>query len=73
MDHMIDAGLVEKENAAREAALKRDYDGLGEQLDRRGIAIDAIRDKVAAFGVATPSWGVGTGGTLIAPFPCPDF
>ena len=69
MDHMIDAGLVEKENAAREAALKRDHDALGEQLDRRGVAIDAIRDKVAAFGVAAPSWGVGTGGTRFARFP----
>ncbi len=69
MDHMIDTGLVEKENAAREAALSRDYDALGEQLARRGIAIDAIRDKVAAFGVAIPSWGVGTGGTRFARFP----
>jgi L-rhamnose isomerase/sugar isomerase len=69
METMIDAGLVEKENAAREAALKRDCDALGERLDRRGIAIDAIRDKVAAFGVAAPSWGVGTGGTRFARFP----
>ena len=29
-----------KHNAAREAALERDYDHLGERLDRRGIAID---------------------------------
>ena len=69
MDLMIDAGAVEKENAAREVALSRDYDALGEQLDRRGIAIGAILDKVAAFGVATPSWGVGTGGTRFARFP----
>ena len=27
------------------------------------------RDKVAAFGVAVPSWGVGTGGTRFARFP----
>ena len=46
---VIDTRLVEKDNAAREAALKRDYDALGERLDRRGIAIDAIRDKVAGF------------------------
>ncbi len=71
MDLMIDAGLVEKENASRTAALKRDYDHLGEQLDRRGIAIDQIRDKVARFGVAVPSWGVGTGGTRFARFPGP--
>jgi L-rhamnose isomerase/sugar isomerase len=69
MERIIDAALVEKENAAREAALRRDYDALGEQLGRSGIAIDAIRDKAAAFGVAIPSWGVGTGGTRFARFP----
>ena len=69
METMIDPGLVETENAAREAALSHDYDALGEKLDRRGIAIDGIRDKVAAFGVAAPSWGVGTGGTRFARFP----
>jgi L-rhamnose isomerase/sugar isomerase len=69
MEHMIDTGLVEKENSAREAALRRDYDTLSEQLDRRGVAIDAIRDKVATFGVAAPSWGVGTGGTRFARYP----
>jgi L-rhamnose isomerase / sugar isomerase len=69
MEHIIDPALVEKENAARVAFLRRDYETLGEQLDRRGIAIDAIRDKAAAFGVAIPSWGVGTGGTRFARFP----
>ena len=71
MEHIIDAALVERENAARAAFLRRDYETLGEQLDRRGIAIDAIRDKVAAFTVAVPSWGVGTGGTRFARFPGP--
>jgi L-rhamnose isomerase/sugar isomerase len=49
--------------------LRRDYETLGERLDRRGIAIDAIRDKVSAFQIAIPSWGVGTGGTRFARFP----
>jgi L-rhamnose isomerase/sugar isomerase len=69
MEHIIDVALVEKENAARAAFIRRDYEALGEQLDRRGIAIDAIRDRAAAFGVAIPSWGVGTGGTRFARFP----
>jgi L-rhamnose isomerase/sugar isomerase len=66
---IIAQNVVEADNAALEAALIRDYSHLGEQLDRRGIAIDAIRDKVAAFHVAVPSWGVGTGGTRFARFP----
>jgi L-rhamnose isomerase/sugar isomerase len=69
MEQMIDPGLVARENAAREAAARRDYEMLGEQVARRGIAIDAIRDKAADFGVAIPSWGVGTGGTRFARFP----
>ncbi|MEE2865480.1 MAG: L-rhamnose catabolism isomerase [Pseudomonadota bacterium] len=49
--------------------MKRDYETLGERLDRRGVSIDAIKAKVAAYGVAVPSWGVGTGGTRFARFP----
>ena len=68
-DTMIDADIVAKDNAARETDLRRDYDSLGERLGRRGIAIDAIKARVAAFHVAVPSWGVGTGGTRFARFP----
>jgi len=68
-DQLIATDVVEAENAGRRDRLQRDYDHLGEQLDRRDIAIDTIRDKVAAFTVAVPSWGVGTGGTRFARFP----
>ena len=67
-EHIIDPSVVEAENASRAADLHVDYDTLGERLDRRGINIDAIKDKVAAFSVAVPSWGVGTGGTRFARF-----
>ncbi len=69
METMIARDVVEKNNAAREKALGADYTALGEQLARRGISIDAILKKVEAFGVAIPSWGVGTGGTRFARFP----
>lgn len=68
-EHIIDPSIIEAENASRAADLNVDYDTLGERLDRRGIAIDAIKSKVAAFSVAVPSWGVGTGGTRFARFP----
>ena len=68
---MIDASLIERENAARRTALQDDYDALGAHLARRGIAIDAITARVAGYGVAVPSWGVGTGGTRFARFPGP--
>lgn len=66
---MIDKRLIEKENAARDKALAEDYAALGAQLARRGIDIAAIKAKVARYGVAIPSWGVGTGGTRFARFP----
>ncbi|WP_432289129.1 L-rhamnose catabolism isomerase (plasmid) [Aminobacter sp. BA135] len=69
METMISGDAVEKSNAGRERALRADFASLGEQLDRRGIAIDAILARVEAFGVAIPSWGVGTGGTRFARFP----
>ncbi len=68
-DRLISADILGSDNKSREAALTSDYTYLGEQLARRGIDIDAIRDKVAAFHVAVPSWGVGTGGTRFARFP----
>ncbi|MGB3830965.1 MAG: L-rhamnose catabolism isomerase [Mesorhizobium sp.] len=70
-EQIIPSAIVEKANAAREKELRRDYEALGEKLARRGVAIDAIRAKVAAFHVAIPSWGVGTGGTRFARFPGP--
>ena len=41
------------------------------QLARRSVDIDEITRRVAAFKVAIPSWGVGTGGTRFGRFPGP--
>jgi len=68
-EQLIPADVVAASNAAHESDLRKDYESLGERLDRRGIDIDAIKAKVSAFGVAIPSWGVGTGGTRFARFP----
>ncbi|NIY73472.1 L-rhamnose catabolism isomerase [Marivivens donghaensis] len=61
--------VIQNENEKRIADLQRDYDALGEQLDRRSIDIAAIKDRAKGFGVAVPSWGTGTGGTRFARFP----
>ncbi|WP_099826360.1 L-rhamnose catabolism isomerase [Oceaniglobus indicus] len=68
---MIEPSVIEAENARAKADLRADYAALGEHLDRRGIDIDAIKTRVAAYGIAVPSWGVGTGGTRFARFPGP--
>ncbi len=70
-EHIIEPDIVEAHNAKLIDDLHADYDNLGERLDRRGIAIDAIKAKIAEFSIAVPSWGVGTGGTRFARFPGP--
>jgi L-rhamnose isomerase / sugar isomerase len=66
---MINKTVIEQSNDAAIARLKADYDALGEHLDRRDIDIATIKNKVANYGIAVPSWGVGTGGTRFARFP----
>ncbi|MEY8877592.1 MAG: L-rhamnose catabolism isomerase [Leptothrix sp. (in: b-proteobacteria)] len=69
MSHLIDPSLIAAQNDPLLRHVHSDYAHLGEQLARRGIDIDAVRAQVATFGVAIPSWGVGTGGTRFARFP----
>ncbi|WP_296644207.1 L-rhamnose catabolism isomerase [Roseinatronobacter sp.] len=66
---MIHSDIIAQSNDSTVEKLKADYDALGEHLDRRGIDIETIKAKVASYGVAVPSWGVGTGGTRFARFP----
>ncbi|HEY8596171.1 MAG TPA: L-rhamnose catabolism isomerase [Devosiaceae bacterium] len=68
-EHMIEESAIGDNNKARIAALEADYEALGTRLARQGIDIDRVKRKVAGYGVAIPSWGVGTGGTRFARFP----
>jgi L-rhamnose isomerase/sugar isomerase len=65
----IDQSFIAQENERARPDLERDYGILAKQLERRGIAIEAITGKVQEFALAVPSWGVGTGGTRFARFP----
>ncbi|WP_062341813.1 L-rhamnose catabolism isomerase [Novosphingobium sp. CCH12-A3] len=65
----ISADLIAERNALHAEALEEDYAALGRKLSRTGIDIDAIKDRVAGFSVAVPSWGAGRGGTRFAKFP----
>jgi L-rhamnose isomerase / sugar isomerase len=68
-DFAISDDFLEKHNAARAGALEEDYAALARALARRGVDGEALVKKVMAFGVAIPTWGVGTGGTRFARFP----
>jgi len=66
-----DANYIASSNKAHAATQAADYAALGLQLARRQVDIDQITRRVAAFKVAIPSWGVGTGGTRFGRFPGP--
>ncbi|SFB06981.1 L-rhamnose isomerase / sugar isomerase [Poseidonocella pacifica] len=66
---MIDRSIISAQNDALHDDLARDYTALGDKLSRRGVDIDAIKDRARRFSVAVPSWGTGTGGTRFARFP----
>jgi L-rhamnose isomerase/sugar isomerase len=67
----ISADFLAEHNAGLEGATMEDYHALKRALARRGIDAEALVQEVLAFGVAIPTWGVGTGGTRFARFPGP--
>lgn len=67
----ISPDFIADHNAQLEEATTEDYDALTRALARHSIDAEALVQKVMAFGVAIPTWGVGTGGTRFARFPGP--
>jgi L-rhamnose isomerase / sugar isomerase len=65
----ISEAYIAAANGPFAADLQADYEPLARQLARQGIDIDQVTAAVQAFGVAIPSWGVGTGGTRFSRFP----
>src|ERR1700729_4048926 len=69
MSYRIPDALIGEENMRIAPGQAEDYAALGRRLERAGVDIEIITAKVMAFGVAIPTWGVGTGGTRFARFP----
>jgi L-rhamnose isomerase/sugar isomerase len=65
----IDPELIEQHNQLHLPALDADYSALAEHLQRNHVDIELLVQRAVQFGVAIPSWGVGTGGTRFARFP----
>ncbi len=70
MNQVVEKG-VEGSNHEIEARHMRDFERLGSMLADRGIEVEAVAERLTAFEVAVPTWGVGTGGTRFARFPMP--
>jgi L-rhamnose isomerase / sugar isomerase len=67
--YRIEGGLIEEHNRQSVPAHAEDLAHLGRQLERRGLAIERVIERVRRFEVALPTWGVGTGGTRFGRFP----
>lgn len=65
----IPRDVIDRQNKLNRATLERRYAALGADLAQAGFDIEQLVEKVSAFGVAIPSWGVGTGGTRFGRFP----
>jgi L-rhamnose isomerase/sugar isomerase len=69
--YRIEGGLIEEQNRKTAPAHAEDLAHLARQLERRGIGIAPVNERVRRFEVALPTWGVGTGGTRFGRFPGP--
>src|SRR5271154_7157464 len=65
----ISDDFLQAQNAKVRASLEEDYAALARALGRQGLDGEVLVAKIMAFGVAIPTWGVGTGGTRFARFP----
>ncbi len=66
---MIDASRIAEENELRQSWHESDLEHALDVVSRGGIDGEAVIAEVARFGVAAPSWAVGTGGTRFGRFP----
>ncbi len=60
---------TEAHNASLAPRHEAAFQSLAEGLSAAGHEVDGLVKRIGAFGVAVPSWGVGTGGTRFARFP----
>ena len=56
---------------ATAAAIDAAYDSLAASLTRSGIDVAAVKEKLKAQAIETPSWGYGNSGTRFKVFPWP--
>jgi L-rhamnose isomerase / sugar isomerase len=66
---LIPSDVITASNAPLLTQQQADYAHLAGQLERRGIDVEAVKNRLKSLQVALPSWGVGTGGTRFARFP----
>lgn len=68
---MLEVHTVASNNQRVEAAHRRRFEALSEQLEQSGVSVERVIQQVGEFDVAIPSWALGTGGTRFGRFPGP--
>lgn len=67
MDYFLNN--IAEHNQHKLARHEPDFQHLAGVLGRKGIAVQALVEKIKAFQIAIPSWALGTGGTRFGRFP----
>jgi len=64
----ITADHIQSTNKSREITHAREFNFLAENLEKRGLNIESLIQKLQALQIAVPSWALGTGGTRFGRF-----
>ncbi|HMQ47882.1 MAG TPA: TIM barrel protein [Saprospiraceae bacterium] len=60
---------IQEDNRQKLTLHDTGFQYIAELLNRKGIEVAAVLEKIKAFQVAIPSWALGTGGTRFGRFP----
>jgi L-rhamnose isomerase/sugar isomerase len=66
---MFDQNQLKSINQKQLTEHQRGWEFLAEKIALKGLDVETLLDKIAAFQVAIPSWALGTGGTRFGRFP----
>jgi L-rhamnose isomerase/sugar isomerase len=60
---------IQEHNQRHQASHEFQFQYIAELLNRKGIDVQGVIEKIKAFQIAIPSWALGTGGTRFGRFP----
>lgn len=64
----ITAEHIQTSNKPKEIAHAREFNFLAENLEKKGLNVEQLIQKIQALQIAIPSWALGTGGTRFGRF-----
>ncbi len=65
----VDKNRIEELNRKLDQQHNTDFGYLSDKLQKNGLDVESIVDKLKDFQIAVPSWALGTGGTRFGRFP----